>query len=222
MINPSILRAVRLKPFRYRGLAEASLDGSAIETFKSDQRSRVWSVDAAGGTVVVKRFEFAPIKQRLSALIGRHPAQLELSWNQKLRNAKLPIVPIVDGGIEPCRLGCRVWLATLRAGTSLQRLLQRGRSDEAQCSAAINAAAQLTVSLIDAGFWFKDLKPSNIVIDVSGEAWLIDVGSARRSNHRQNVDRMLIVMQRVLLRDEVNEDLRERFASTVRRALGEV
>ncbi len=113
----------RIHPFRSRSLVEAGYDG-ATEVYKSDQRSRVWRVEVEGVSFVVKRFDFAPWRQRLGLLTGRHPASIEWRSNVMLHDAGVPVVPIEDGGTEPAGIGCRVWLATRHAGRSLQRLLR--------------------------------------------------------------------------------------------------
>ena len=84
----------------------------------------------------------------------------------------------------------------------------------------IDAAARLATDLIRAGFCFKDLKPSNIVIDTSGHAWLIDVGSARPTRKLVHIERMLAVMARVLVRAGADASLRHRFDASVRQASG--
>jgi hypothetical protein len=204
---------------RHRTLAEAGLAGPVVEEFKRDDRSVVWRVERAGGPRVVKRFVYAPLRQRLSLLVGRHPGQAELKWNRALRGAGVPVVPVVDGGIEPAGLGATVWLATPLAGASMQRLIREEATRRTHGEALISAAADLTRALFAAGFWSRDLKPSNIVIDDDGRALLIDVGSARHAPAgpaaAATTARTLAVMDRVLARDGVDEPLRRRYAQLV-------
>jgi len=211
---------VRLHPTRQRTLDDAGLGASPLSTFKADARSHVWVVDAPPGQRVIKRFEYSRLRQRLSLLLGIHPGRRELKCNRRLRAAHVRVVPIVDAGIEGRGLGCKVWLATPLTGSSLHHLLTAADGDTESRGRLIDAAACLAADLIRAGYWFKDLKPSNIVIDASGDAWLIDVGSARPARRPAHTARMLAVMDRVLLRSGADAALRRRFDASVRRTTG--
>ncbi len=197
---------------RRRSLADAALDSAALEVFKQDARSRVWRVEhATRGPVVVKRFEYQPLRQRAALALGLHPAQWELRQNARLRGAGVPAVPIQDAGVEPAGVGARVWLATPWSGKSMQTLLKQPGQTPDDVRALLAAAAGLTRRLIEVGYTFKDLKPSNLVIDGDGRAHLIDVGSARRDTAPAQVARMLAVMDRVMARDGVDEGGRQFF-----------
>ncbi|MHC4126571.1 MAG: lipopolysaccharide kinase InaA family protein [Planctomycetota bacterium] len=210
-----VLRA-RLHALRHRTLEDAGLGAAPMRTFKADGRSHVWLIDAAEGRRVIKRFVYSPLRQRLALLLGIHPGCRELACNRRLGAAGVRVVPIVDAGVEGRGPGCRAWLATPLTGSSLHILLDdSGGNDDAR-ERLIDAAAGLGADLIRAGFWFKDLKPSNIVIDEAGEAWLIDVGSARPARKPSETKRMLKVMDRVLARAGADKALRQRFAASVR------
>jgi hypothetical protein len=212
------LRA-RLHAARRRTLDDAGLDSAPIRTFKADARSRVWLVDAPQGRRVIKRFEYSPLRQRLALLLGLHPACRELRCNRRLHAAQVRVVPVIDAGVEGRGLGCRAWIATPLAGTSLHHRLQDPEAQTGGRGRLIDAAARLARDLIQAGFWFKDLKPSNIVIDDAGDAWLIDVGSARPARKPSDTERMLAVMDRVLVRAGADETLRHRFGDTVQQTV---
>ena len=211
---------VRLHVTRQRTLDDAGLGAAPLNTFKADARSRVWVVDAPPGQRVIKRFEYSRLRQRLSLLLGIHPGRRELKCNRRLRAADVRVVPIVDAGVEGRGLGCRAWLATPLTGSSLHLLLIEAHGDTENQGRLIDAAARLAADLIRAGYWFKDLKPSNIVVDASGDAWLIDVGSARPTRKPAHTARMLAVMDRVLLRSGADAALRRRFDASVRRTTG--
>jgi hypothetical protein len=185
---------------------------------------RVERVEPGGtkrvGRRVIKRFVYSPLRQRLALLLGLHPGRRELRCNSRLGAAQVRVVPITDAGVEGRGLGCRVWLATPLTGSSLHHLLDTSEGDPDVRGRHIDAAACLGAELIRAGFWFKDLKPSNIVIDEAGDAWLIDVGSARPARKPAHTERMLAVMARVLVRAGADESLRRRFDTAVRRAAG--
>jgi hypothetical protein len=205
---------------RQRTLEDAGLGAAPMRTFKADRRSHVWLVDAVEGRRVIKQFVYSPLRQRLALLLGTHPGRRELACNRRLGAAGVRVVPIVDAGIEGRGLGCRAWLATPLTGSSLHHLLDDSGGDDDARGRLIDAAAALAADLIRAGFWFKDLKPSNIVIDEAGEAWLIDVGSARPAQKPSETKRMLKVMDRVLKRAGADKALRQRFGDAVRAAAG--
>ncbi|MHC5008005.1 MAG: lipopolysaccharide kinase InaA family protein [Planctomycetota bacterium] len=210
----------KLHAARHRTLDDADLGTAPLRTFKADARSHVWLVDAPPGRRVIKRFEYSRLRQRLSLLLGIHPGRRELKCNRRLRAAQVRVVPIVDAGVESRGLGCRAWLATPLTGSSLHHLLDAADEDTEDRGRLIDAAARLAADLIRAGFWFKDLKPSNIVIDESGDAWLIDVGSARPARKPVHTERMLAVMDRVLVRAGADTALRRRFDASVRQSAG--
>jgi hypothetical protein len=169
---------------------------------------------------VIKQFVYSPLRQRLALLLGIHPGRRELACNRLLGAAGVRVVPIIDAGVEGRGLGCRAWLATPLTGSSLHHLLDASEGDADARGRLIDAAACLGADLIRAGFWFKDLKPSNIVIDEAGEAWLIDVGSARPAQKPAETRRMLKIMDRVLARAGADKALRQRFAASVRQGAG--
>lgn len=213
--------AARLSSWRSRSLAQAGLAGPDDVVFKHDARSRVWQTSTSAGVRVIKRFEHQPWRQRLALLLGGcaagHPGRLELRWNRRLRARGVRVVPIIDAGWEPAGLGCRVWLATPHMGESMQQRL-RGNPSHEQGKALVDAAAALARDLLAANLTFKDLKPSNIIIDEQGRGWLIDVGSVRPATSPRARARMLAVMDRVLARDGASTAWRERFLDQVRQA----
>jgi len=186
------------------------------EVYKSDARSRVWRIDrtvAHGGPVVVKRFDYAPWRQLLAWLIGLHPAQRERRSNHRLLQAGLPVVPITDHGITDFSwTGCRLWLAGPYTGRSIQDLFRRGQlSKRHRRLTVLRAAAHLTLELIRHNYYFRDLKPSNILIDEADRAWLIDVGAVRHSQRPIHGLKMLALLRRKAREDGVNRSDQLRF-----------
>lgn len=203
---------------RRKAVSRSAYFGPTVRTYKHDGRSMVWLMARDTGDereYVGKRFVHNPVRQRAVLLVGRHPAQLELRANRALQAAGVPTVPIVDCGIEPVGAGCHAWLITPWRGDSLQRRLREPGRSAAQQEDLMLAAAALTRRLLAAGFTFRDLKPSNIVIDAQGQAYLLDVGSVRHTTAPARVSAMLAVMERVLIRDGVDESLRRRYVEAV-------
>jgi len=129
---------------------------------------------------------------------------------------------LVDA-VEGRRVIKRFVYCPLRQRLALLLGIHPGRRELA-CNRLLGAARVRVVPIVDAGvegrglFWFKDFKPSNIVIDEAGEAWLIDVGSARPAQKPSDTKRMLAVMDRVLARAGADAALRRRFGDSVRQA----
>lgn len=180
------------------------------EVLKLDGRSRVWIERDGPAPRVVKRFEAAPRRQRLRLWLGLHPAQQELRWNRRLRRMGVPVVPVIAAGHEPVGLGTRAWLATPWWGDSLHHRLRAAAGDAAAVERLLDAAAPVIAALAARGLRFRDLKPSNIVIDEQGRAALIDVGGMRRGGGDRDLPRMLEVLERRLERLGVDADLRRR------------
>jgi serine/threonine protein kinase len=187
--------------------------------FKSDRRSRVWLVDrpqTAGGPVVYKRFEYAPWRQALAALLKNHPAQNELIQNQALRAVGLPVVPIIDHGIDRVRTGRKFWLCTPYRGENLRQYIHNNRvTTRQQRLRVIRFLAHMTADLIQRGYFFRDLKPSNIIVDETGRTWLIDVGSARPSRQPEHAIRMLRHLAKETAKEGVSRTDQWRFLHDV-------
>src|SRR5262249_1734061 len=154
--------------------------------------------------------------QRLSFLAGNHPAQIELRWNTRLRGKGVPVVSIVDGGVQPHGAGCRVWLATPLKGRSLQRVLRDPATPDPRRQSRLRGGAAPPCKVFRAWPWPRDLKPSTIVIDEDGRAWLIDVGSVRAGAALGKTVRTLAVMDRVLARDGVEPALRQLYTQSIK------
>ena len=164
------------------------------EVYKHDARSRVWRVDAPdGGSFVIKRFEFNAVRQALGRLLGMHPGMREVKRTRMLIDRGIPVVPIIASGVRRRGGGVYFWLATPYVGKSVFNLLYHGDlSDAGRRAKVLDGVGRLTGGLIAKGFFNRDHKASNILVDAEGEARLIDCGAVRR--HRGGADsrRMLL------------------------------
>lgn len=173
-----------------------------VEVFKSDRRSHVWLARHPDlGKVVVKRFEYAPWRQRLGAWIALHPAQRERRMNRRLASTGVAVVPIIRHGTQRSWHGIRVWLMTPLWGKSLQRRLTQGGGVAWPVRRRIvTGIIDIIDRLLRRGLVFRDLKTSNIVADGEGQVWLIDVGGVRRRSESR-ILAMLAMLDQTAARD---------------------
>lgn len=182
--------------------AQTLLARPVEEVYKQDHRSRVWRVrDEAGRAWVVKRFEHDVVKQRWTAAVGRHPAQLEAGWHRRLAAKGLPVVPVAGrGGGDAAG---RRWLITPWRGETLDRLVMEGElaQQPGRRRELAVGVGTLVGQLAAAGVYHKDCKAANLVVDTGGGLWLIDVGGCRRSGlgrRREHVRRMADLLRRTV------------------------
>lgn len=150
-----------------------------IEVYKEDRRSRVWRVeDEAGRAWVIKRFDHSPLRQRLMAKIGQHPAQREVNWHAKLITAELPVVPIAAAGHDG--LGRR-WLVTPWRGDDLAMWIRQGRlgNDASRRHEVTRQLGSMAGRIMQMRVFNRDFKARNFVVDEDGKVWLIDAGGCR-------------------------------------------
>lgn len=147
--------------------------------FKEDRRSKVWRIrDAQEQSWVVKLFLHASWRQRLTAMLGLHPAQHEAAWHERLAMAGLPVVPIVAAGADERG---RRWLLTPYVGVSLYNWLRHcdPTHDVAKRHDFTRQLGRLTGQFIAQRLSHRDHKASNIVVDEDGKLSLIDAGAVR-------------------------------------------
>lgn len=163
------------------------------EVYKHDARSRVWRVDAPNGrSFVIKRFEFNTVRQALGRLLGIHPGMREIRQTRVLIDRGVPVVPIVASGVQRRGAGVYYWLVTPYVGKSVFNLLYHGDLPDAERRAKVlDGVGRLTGGLIAKGFFNRDHKASNILIDAEGKALLIDCGAVRRHGGEADSRRML-------------------------------
>ena len=163
------------------------------QVYKHDARSRVWRIDAPDGRAfVVKRFEFSPFRQRLGHSLGLHPGQRECRRARQLIAAGLPVAPVLASGLQPRGAGLGYWLVTPYLGKSLHNLFYHGEmTDPDRRQRVLDAVGRMTGELIRMGYFNRDHKASNILIDQEDRPWLIDVGAVRRSRNNAGACRML-------------------------------
>lgn len=163
------------------------------EVYKHDARSRVWRIDAPDSrSFVIKRFEFNPVRQAMGRLLGVHPGMREIKQTRLLINCGIPVVPIVASGVQRRGIGLQYWLVTPFVGKSVFNLLYHGDLSDADHRAKLlDAVGRLTGGLIAKGFFNRDHKASNILIDAEGRPQLIDCGAVRRHGGEADSRRML-------------------------------
>lgn len=164
-----------------------------VEVYKHDARSRVWRIDAPdAGSFVVKRFEFNPVRQALGRLLGNHPGMREIRQTRRLISQGVPVVPIIASGVQRRGAGLQYWLVTPYVGKSVFNLIFHGDLSDAERRARVlDGVGRLTGGLIAKGFFNRDHKASNILIDAEGKPQLIDCGGVRRHGGEADSRRML-------------------------------
>ncbi|MEM7626834.1 MAG: lipopolysaccharide kinase InaA family protein [Planctomycetota bacterium] len=158
---------------------EALWSRPEVEVCKEDRRSRVWRVeDAEGRPWVIKRFDHSPLRQRLMAKLGHHPAQREIDWHEKLIAAELPVVPIAATGHD--ELGRR-WLITPWRGDDLAMWVRQGKltADPKLRHEVTRQLGEIAGRIMQMRVFNRDFKARNIVVDAAGKVWLIDAGGCR-------------------------------------------
>lgn len=165
-----------------------------LKVYKNDARSRVWRVETETGPVVIKRFEFSPLRQRLLVVLGMHPMQREIRTTRLLLAAGVRAAPILGHGVDRSA-GGRRWLATPWKGQSVYMLLKRsGFRDFRSRRAAAVAVAEVTAAMLNAGLAHRDHRLNNMLLDENGDAWLIDVMGVRRSRGESDVLRTIAAL----------------------------
>lgn len=189
-----------------------------VWVFKQDRRSRVWQIESPDGPRVVKRFEYAPPRQAMAALLGIHPGQRELKVSAELKDKGVAVAPILASGKQWGPLGCRLWLMTPLLGNCIHRMEQQGDlEDPTRRRAVIDAVADLTASLIERGYANRDHKTSNLVYGEDGKLWLIDVGAVRPARGRADTLRMLAMLLKTLAIDEIPKAERQYCLEAIRK-----
>lgn len=177
-------------------------------TYKSDARSIVWrQTSPAGDDVVIKRWQYSPLRQRLGRLLGLHPAQREIRWNRRLIALGLPVVPI----LQHTRHRGRSQLHTPHIGPSLQQALRSGELSFGAKRAIARQLADAVADLFDHELSFRDMKTSNVLLDDAGKLHWIDVGSFRRVSP-DRIMRSLALLDHTAAGDGATRTDRLRFA----------
>jgi tRNA A-37 threonylcarbamoyl transferase component Bud32 len=162
------------------------VQAETVRVFKQDARTRVWQAHGPDGPVVVKRFEYWPLRQLAGRLLGIHPGQFEQRRIRLLERVGVSAAPIIASGV----INGRYHLVTPFIGPSVQQVLFEGRLDRPR----MEAIADLVQGMLSSGLFNPDLKVSNILIDRHDRAHLIDVGKVRRSSSDRNRSRMLAML----------------------------
>lgn len=190
-----------------RELASWIVGSRELEVFKSDARSKVWRITPAGMTrsLVVKRFEYGAFKQWIQHLIGCHPVQREAKAAAALHRAGVPVVlPAGTGKAWDAEsLSIKYFIATPFSGPSLDRQMRGWKfTPFAVKIATINAVGFTAAKLVLGGFFYKDLKTSNLIATEDYQARLIDAECAKVvSDPYEQIPRMLAMLDKTAKRD---------------------
>jgi tRNA A-37 threonylcarbamoyl transferase component Bud32 len=149
------------------------LDMPAVEVFKHDPRSRVWAIETHAGLMVVKRYEYSGVRQRLEWVIGTHPLLDELKAFGFLNQMGLPTAQIMAQGIR----GGQGFLVTRHFGEALQGAIYRGRfNDPAVRKKVARNVGALMARLWQGKVYLRDFKAANLLVNLKGELAIIDPG----------------------------------------------
>ena len=134
----------------------------AAETYKADARSSVWRVDAPVGSYVLKRYEYAPLRQRLGLWLGLHPGQRERRGVRRLRRAGIARRQC-NGG--PCGEAdtCRPRPTAASACRMPAGRCRRGRPEPPVRRRCV-IWRRATAKLLAAGLVHRDLKVGNVLV----------------------------------------------------------
>lgn len=155
--------------------------------FKRDHRSHVRLLpEGPDGRWVVKTFLHPMWRQRLTRMVGAHPAAREAHWHANLQGAGVPVVPVAAHGTDAAGRG---FVITPWAGESLHHVLARGDTlTPAQRHRLTRAAGALAGRLLSQKLYFRDHKASNLVVDADPNSAvpvrLIDAGACRSAKGR--------------------------------------
>ena len=189
-----------------RELASWIIGSRELEVFKTDARSRVWRITPAGMTrsLVIKRFEYGGFKQWIQHMTGSHPAQREARAAASLHKADVPVVlPAGTGKAwDPAALSIKYFIATPYTGPSLDRAMRGWKFTPFRVKiATINAVGFTAAKLVLGGFFYKDLKTSNLIVDET-TARLIDTECAKKvGDPYAQMPRMLAMLDKTAKRD---------------------
>ena len=179
-------------------------DGDVQRVFKDDRRSRVWLVSYEGRAWVVKGYRVAGWQTWLYHRVRRTPGWREWMGARRLAIAGCrvnePLALVHRRGV----LGCRQWLVfPYVEGHSLYHWLGGGDGEDCGGRRAYGvrrrvagAVGRLIGQMIVAGVINRDLKPSNLIIDMTCERdgempVMIDLAGLRRRCGEGSVYQML-------------------------------
>ncbi len=169
------------------------VDLPAVEVFKHDPRSRVWAVETALGLMVVKRYDYSPLRQRFEWLIGIHPLQDELKAFAHLQKLNLPTARIMGQGLS----NGKGFLVTQFFGESLQGAIYRGRFSNPKFRQLVaRNVGSLMASLWLHKVFLRDFKAANMLVDSKGNLAIIDPGRKQNLKRPEQFIRMAHLMAR--------------------------
>lgn len=87
---------------------------------------------------------------------------------------------VIDSGTATSNVGDHIWFVEeFVEGRTLTEVISAGVVDPADVRRWADQLLETLVAAAAAGVVHRDIKPANVIIDTSGDAWLIDFGIAR-------------------------------------------
>ncbi len=195
----------------------------AVSRLKEDGPRSVWLVQRPGQGARTAKFWALSPWLLTKHMLGLSQPTCQARGARRLAGAGIPTPEVVDGPDIVTMHGRRVLQLELVhvPGDTVLEHLQRGDAGAAPALDVARQVGALVFRIADAGFFHRDLKASNIVIeetDSGPRAWVIDPVGVRRCRRRSTaVFRML---------ERLDVEIRERrsiakgtWSSAVREAL---
>jgi serine/threonine protein kinase len=148
-------------------------------------------VETSAGLMVVKRYDYTPLRQRIEWLIGTHPLQDELKAFAFLKQLRFPIARIMAQGMHDGK----GFLVTQFFGESLQGAIYRGRFSNHKLRRRVaHNIGSLMGSLWLEKVFLRDFKAANILVDSKGNLAIIDPGRKQTIKRPEQFIRMANLM----------------------------
>lgn len=169
---------------------------------------------ARGAPVVVKRFHHP---NPFLALFDGARARREFAALEALARAGLPVPRAL--ALRRTAAGFELELAAIEDARSLRVLLDERREPPGGWARLAARLGKILADLQAAGWEHGDLHPGNVLVDVRGAPWLVDLGAARRTPPERARVLAEVVHAAAATREFLPARTRARFLVAWRRAL---